>query len=80
MGEEDRDSAASRYFPKTASAENWGPSNQRKGRSYRKWKSGNDWEYVDGACKRQKAPKPDETATISGETRNLGFGEFADWT
>ena len=27
----------------------------------------------------EKNPKPDETATISGETRKLEFGEFADW-
>ena len=27
----------------------------------------------------KKNPKTDETSTINGETRQLGFGEFADW-
>ena len=32
-----------------------------------------------GAWKLGGNPKTDETSAISGETRNLGFGEYADW-
>ena len=78
--EEDLDSAASPYSPKTSGEEIWGPANQRRGHSRRKRESENDWEYVDGTRKWKKSPKPDEKATINGETRKLGFWEFAEWT
>ena len=78
-GEADRDAAASHYSTKTAREGRWGPANQRRGDSYRMWKSERDWEYVDGTWKWEARPKPDATSEISGKIRNLRFWEFAEW-
>ena len=77
--EEDCDDAASHYSSKTARDENWGPVNQRREHSYRRRKSENYCVYVDGTWKWKTSPKPDEEATIDGETRKVGFGEFSEW-
>ena len=78
--EEDLDATSSRYFTKTEREENWESSNRRNGPSYRKWKSGNGWDYFDGTWEMGKNLKTDEMSAINGETRHLGFGEFSDWT
>ena len=33
-----------------------------------------------GTWKWEKSPRPDGAATIEEGNRNLGFGEFAEWT
>ena len=79
VGEEDLDATTRRYSPKTAREGNWGPVNRRKGPSYHQRRSENDWEYANGKWKLKKNLETDETAAINGETRQIGFGEFADW-
>ena len=55
--EADRDATASRYSPKTAREENWGPVDRRKEYSYHQRQSENEWEYVIGSWKLKKNKK-----------------------
>ena len=78
--EEDRDADASRYSPNAAREESWGPVSRRREHSYQQWKSAGEWEYVDGAWNWKKSPRKEGGATISEDTRKLGFGEYDEWT
>ena len=77
--EEDREETGIMYSAHTARAQNWGPAKRRDEHSYRHWVSEAYWEYVGGTFRVRKSPWPEEVVAINGETRKIGFGEFAEW-
>ena len=78
--EEDTGEAASIYTAHTTRVKNWGPSNRRNEYAYTQRINQNEWAYKDGNWRETRNQKTEVIASIGGETHQLGFGEFAEYT
>ena len=78
--EEDPDATGIMYSSQTTNDQNWGPVKRRSEHSYHHRINQTDWEYVDGTLRARTSSTKADAAPINGETRQLGFGEFADRT
>ena len=75
--EEENRAAENHYSPRAAWGEIWGPTNHQREQSYQnnQWQNTNDWGRNDGGWKLEN-----NSAKTNEAARNLGFGEYADWT
>ena len=75
--EEGNRDAESYCSSRTAREERWGPSNQQREQSYQnsQRQNTNDWDRKDGSWKWKN-----NSAKSNEDARNLGFGEYAEWT